>query len=187
MLAGGFAFRGQSGALPSLEVIDRDDDGKVTFEEFAEYYMSETGKLTQARPSTARPNGSDSFTPELFARLDANKDGKLTEDELKVAEKILIPLDTDEDETVSTAELMANPVRKALVAATSGTGAMDGMMGGNMSGPGARQSDDVQVFPTAIPGTVIQAVIKRYDENGDYDLSASPKSGSTRRRSTSWM
>ena len=63
MLAGGFAFRGQSGALPTLEVIDRDEDGQVAFEEFAEYYTSELGKLTQARPSYARPNANDQFTP----------------------------------------------------------------------------------------------------------------------------
>ncbi len=172
MLAGGFAFRGQSGALPSLEVIDRDDDGKVAFEEFAEYYTPELGKLTQTRPSYARPNANDQFTPELFARLDANKDGKLTADELKEGEKILIPLDTDEDETVSGGELMANPIRPARLGAT-GTGMMDGMMGGGgMNGPGARQPDDVQVFPSALPGTVVQALIKRYDDNGDYDLSA---------------
>ena len=50
---------------------------------------------------------------------------------------------------------------------------MDGMMGGGMSGPNGRQPDDVQIHPTALPGTVVQAVIKRYDENGDYDLSVS--------------
>lgn len=175
MLAGGFAFRGQSGALPSLEVIDRDDDGKVTFEEFAEYYTSELGKLTQARPSYARVTGNDSMTAELFARLDKNKDGKLTEDELKAAEKLLIPLDSDEDETVSGAELLANPVVKSLAslgATQSGDGMMtDGMMGSGKGSTGTRQPDDVQVHLGALPGTVVQAVIKRYDANGDYDLS----------------
>lgn len=172
MLAGGFAFRGQSGALPSLEVVDRDDDGKVTFEEFAEYYTSELGKLTTARPTYARPTGGDQFTPELFARLDADKDGKLTEAELSAAEKILIPLDADEDETVNGAELLANSVRPARLSATGSGMMMDGMTGGRGDGEAGRLPDDVQVFMGGLPGTVLQAVIKRYDTSGDYDLSA---------------
>jgi len=174
MLAGGFAFRGQSGALPSLEVIDRDDDGKVTFEEFAEYYTPELGKLTQTRPSYARIASNDNMTAELFARLDKNKDGKLTEDELKAAEKLLIPLDSDEDETVSGAELMANPLARSIanLGTTSGDGMMmDGMMGSGKGSTGSRQPDDVQVHLGALPGTVVQSLIKRYDANGDYDLS----------------
>lgn len=168
MLTGGFAFRGQTGAPPSLEVIDKDDDGRVSFEEFAEYYTSEVAKLTQTRPSYARAATPDQLTPELFARLDKNKDGKLTEDELKDAEKILIPLDADEDETVSSAELLAAATRPARF----GTQVGDGMMGDGMGGrPGAKPNDDVQVFLGPLPGTVVQQVIKRFDANGDYDLS----------------
>lgn len=169
MLAGGFAFRGQSGALPSLEVIDRDDDGKVSFEEFAEYYTPELGKLTQARPSFARVATNDTLTAELFARLDKNKDGKLTEEELKAAEKLLIPLDNDEDETVSGAELLANSVRPTQLG--FGSGAMMGMDGQMMQQPGRQRPDDVQIHLGPLPGTVVQAVLKRYDANGDYDLS----------------
>lgn len=169
MLAGGFAFRGQSGALPSLEVIDRDDDGKVSFEEFAEYYTPELGKLTQTRPSFARVATNDTLTAELFARLDKNKDGKLTEEELKAAEKLLIPLDNDEDETVSGAELLANSVRPTQLG--FGSGAMMGMDGQMMQQPGRQRPDDVQIHLGPLPGTVVQAVIKRYDANGDYDLS----------------
>jgi Ca2+-binding EF-hand superfamily protein len=173
MLAGGYAFRGQSGALPSLEVVDRDDDGVVGFEEFADYYTSEIAKLTAARPTYARAAGNDPYTPELFARLDANKDGKLTADELKAAEKILTPLDGDEDETVSGGELLANSVRPNRLGGASADAMMtDGMMGGGSGGTDPRKaSEDVQVVLGPLPGTLVQTVLKRYDANGDYDLS----------------
>lgn len=172
MLAGGYAFRGQSGALPSLEVVDRDDDGVVSFEEFAEYYTSEIAKLTTARPSYARPSGNDPYTPELFARLDANKDGKLTADELKAAETILTPLDSDEDETVSGGELLANSARpNRLGGAGTDMMGMDGMMGGGRDTDPKKASEDVQVVLGPLPGTVVQTVLKRYDANGDFDLS----------------
>jgi Ca2+-binding EF-hand superfamily protein len=173
MLAGGFAFRGQSGALPSLEVIDRDDDGRVTFEEFAEYYTPELTRLTQIRPINSG-SAADPYTAQLFARLDANKDGKLTEAELKEGEKLLPTLDTDEDETVSGAELLANAIGPTRLGGTDGGAMMgDNMMGGMIGGRNPlRANDDVQVHLGGVPGTVIQAVLKRYDENGDYDLSA---------------
>jgi Ca2+-binding EF-hand superfamily protein len=169
MLTGGYAFRGQTGAIPALEVVDKDDDGRVSFEEFADYYTPEVGKLTQTRPSYARANANDQLTPELFARLDKNKDGRLTEDELKEGEKILIPLDSDEDETVTTAELLATAVRPARFGAQVG----EGMTGDGMSGrPGAKPNDDVQVVLGPLPGTLVQQLIKRFDTNGDYELSA---------------
>ena len=171
MLTGGYAFRGQTGALPTLDVVDRDDDGRVSFEEFAEYYTPEIGKLTQTRPSYARGSQNDQYTPELFARLDKDKDGKLTQDELKEAEKILIALDSDEDETVSGTELLATALRPGRFGAQVGGDGMmgDGMQGGR--GPNRQQNEDVQVHLGPLPGTAVQQVIKRFDANGDYDLS----------------
>lgn len=167
MLAGRFAFRGQSGALPSLDVADMDDNGRVTFEEFAAYYTPEIGKLTQTRASNFL-GLADQYTPELFARLDTTRDGRLTEEELAGAEKILTPLDADEDETVSGQELIANSARPPQLGGGQSGGAM---MGGTTGGqPGQVQQGDVQVYPAAIPDDAVQPIIDRYDLDNNDEL-----------------
>ena len=177
IVLGGYGFRGQ-GAAPTLDALDRDGDSRVSFEEFADYYEGEVGALLKARINAVPDYNpqSDTLTPELFARFDANGDGKLSEAELKDAEKIVPPLDADEDECVTAAEILANPVAKKLLALNApGTGAMPAMpaMGG-MGGPNGRAAainTDFQAHVGTVPGAVVQQVLKKYDASNDFRLS----------------
>jgi Ca2+-binding EF-hand superfamily protein len=168
MLRGGFGFRGQHGALASLDLLDRDGDGKGNFQELADYYSSELPMMTQSRGLLSTAPNSDQLTAELFARLDANKDGQLSEQEMKNAERLLATLDADEDETVSTGELLANAVRSNNRLGSAAT--MEGMM---MSRPGNRTppSTDLHAHLGELPPTVIAQVIQKYDLLGDQLLS----------------
>lgn len=174
IIQGGYGFRGQ-GSPPTVEALDRDGDGRVSFEEMADYYEGEVAALLKARIN-AIPNYNeqvDRLTPELFARFDTNNDGKLSEAELKDAERMILALDGDEDECVSAAEILANPVRK-LVASAGATGAMPAMpaMPGmtGPSGASATVPTDFQAHVGPLPGALVQQVIKKYDKNGDFLL-----------------
>jgi Ca2+-binding EF-hand superfamily protein len=87
--------------------LDADKNGKVTLDELKAYY-----KKNGAQPVsvTMGPNRGDSeaLTDALFKYLDVNKDGKLSKEELAAAPERLRKLDTDDDETISVAELVPN-------------------------------------------------------------------------------
>jgi Ca2+-binding EF-hand superfamily protein len=169
MLRGGFGFRGQSGKAPSLDTLDVDGDGRVSFEEFAAYYTPELPLMTQVRGSVADARNTSEITAELFARLDTNNDGKLSEAELKAAEKILAVLDEDEDETVSAAELLKNSARGNQVLGGGEFGG--GMM--SMSGradPKNLPPNGLQAHLGSLPPEVIEQVIRWYDASQDGKL-----------------
>jgi Ca2+-binding EF-hand superfamily protein len=80
-------------------------DGKVTRQEFADYYRR--SGLTPLRMQLDPNRGNtDALTDALFRHLDLNKDGKLSKEELLKAEKTLRKLDLDDDEMISVEELM---------------------------------------------------------------------------------
>ncbi|MEO2088233.1 MAG: EF-hand domain-containing protein [Gemmataceae bacterium] len=170
MLLGGFGFRGQSGKAPSLEVLDIDGDGKVSFEEFAAYYSPELPLMTQVRGSVADARNTTEITAELFARLDTNNDGKLSEVELKAAEKLLAVLDEDEDETVSATELLKNSARGNLLAGRLGDADGGAMMMANSPTRGLATPLSLQAHLGSLPPEVIEQVIRWYDANQDGKL-----------------
>jgi Ca2+-binding EF-hand superfamily protein len=168
MFAGGQYYRA-GGGPPPLEALDRDGDGRVSFAEFAYYYREAVADLVRARSLPGTTNGDDTVTRELFARLDQDKDGKLSEAELRAAEKILLALDADEDECVSVQELLANPITSqtasAFPIAKSTAGGL--RTTANLPSPAPPQ---VAVYPTGLPKAVVQPIIKRYDKDGDSAL-----------------
>ncbi len=169
MLRGGFGFRGQTGQAPSIDILDRDGDGKVSFEEFAAYYSPELPLMTQVRGSVADNRNIGEITAELFVRLDANQDGRLSATELKAAEKILGVLDEDEDETVSAAELLKNSARGNMLAGGGEFGA--GMMA--MSGranPANAAPNGLQAHLGSLSPDVVGQVVKWYDASKDDKL-----------------
>ena len=163
MLAGGFYYR--AGNAPVLEAVDADGDDRVSFAEFAYYYREAAADMVKPRPTPVLTFPADTTTQELFARLDRNSDGRLTRDELKAAEKILLALDTNDDECVSASELLANPNRTRSVVAPAPPA-----MAGPPTRPTGPPPQEVLVFASGVPATAITQLVKRYDKDKDEKL-----------------
>ncbi|MCE9562215.1 MAG: EF-hand domain-containing protein [Planctomycetes bacterium] len=151
---------------PTLERLDTDKNGKVSFDEYLAYYKTSTASVFRAQPPAADNAGGTAVTEALFKLLDVNGDGQLTKDEVKAAEKLLVTKDADEDECLSQAELVPNffdprfgrPIRP---------------VGGGFGQPQpvVPVSQTVVTYePNRVPGTLTQQVIKKYDKDGDFEL-----------------
>lgn len=167
LLAGSHYYRSPT-AAPAFEELDRDGDNRVSFPEFAAYYAEAAADLVRPRQVAVETPNAAKLTHELFALLDANKDGKLTRGEVMQAEKILLTHDKDDDECLSPLEIFPdlyadNPRRRAAMAVKPSPG-----MPAQAQPKGT--PGDLTVYPGALPGAVTQALIKRYDKNGDYHL-----------------
>ena len=95
-------------AQPSVpfDQLDTERDGKITFEEFRAYYKANgAGPVLLVANATV---GQDGAADPVFDLLDANKDGKLSREELLAAERLLLPLDIDDDDLVSASEAGVN-------------------------------------------------------------------------------
>lgn len=152
------------GTMPTLEILDRDGDGSVSFQEFANYYDDVTqalGRSIDAGRFNAQERGQDQLTPQLFARLDTNQDQRLSEDELKNAETLLLTLDADEDDCVSAFEITSNPVKIKVPAAPPTPKSED------VSTDGA---PDILSVHSALPDSAVPMLLKRYCRNGASDL-----------------
>ncbi len=150
---------------PTLEMIDKDGDNRVSFPEFAYYMRDVVADLIRARSLPTLSGGDDGVTRELFARLDQDRDGKLSEAELRSAEKILLALDADEDECVSVQELLSNPsnARSARAAAVVPPARAN-------AAPATAPPQELAIYHGGVPKAVVQQIIKRYDKDGDSQL-----------------
>jgi Ca2+-binding EF-hand superfamily protein len=92
-------------AAPEFAAVDcAPADGKVTLTELSAFYRrAGAGPLHIEWGWRTRP---DRLTDALFHRLDRDKDGKLSQKELKGAASVLRQLDTNLDEMVSVQELV---------------------------------------------------------------------------------
>ena len=84
-------------------------DGKITKSEWLAYYrrmgLHPFVVTYQASPTVAGRPGTNANLNPLFARLDLNRDGKLSAAELTATLLTLRKMDLDDDETISAAEL----------------------------------------------------------------------------------
>jgi Ca2+-binding EF-hand superfamily protein len=123
---GGLGGFGRRGGQPTVkfEVVDADGDGKVTRAELAAYYRKNGFTPFQFNFSNgpANPLGAfaallgggrsepsvDAVSKAIFDLLDTEKNGKLTLKQLEAAERVLLQMDEDEDEVVTTREIAPN-------------------------------------------------------------------------------
>ena len=165
LLANGFYNPGVPSGL-TLVRMDKDGDGKVSFEEFVAYYNLTAAQVLRAQPVQPDATNGAAVTEALYKLLDANGDGKLTKDEVRAVEKLLATRDADEDECLSMQELVPN-----LFDPNVGRRLGQVVQPPNGMYPVAVGAQAVAVYESGrIPGTVTQQVIKRYDKNGDFEL-----------------
>src|SRR5262249_47766086 len=96
-----FPARGGSVTTSAFADMDANRDGKVTLDEFKDYYRKNSAGpvLLQALQGNMAPQGPQTASSDpLFELLDTNKDGKLSKAELDAAEKVLMKYDTNDDE-----------------------------------------------------------------------------------------
>ncbi len=110
---------------PNMAQLDKNNDGKVTLDELRAYYRAnraapfqlQIGRqqnlgyvvLSASGGSGGRGSGSaDELNAALFKALDADNDGKLSAAELAAAPGMLLKRDADDDETVSSAEMVGS-------------------------------------------------------------------------------
>jgi Ca2+-binding EF-hand superfamily protein len=160
MIALGNAMPGFTDPSRSLADFDKDGDGKISFDEFLAYYNTSAEKLVSLRPNPFRDAYAETNTEELFKLLDANKDGKLSKEELAGAELLLRSRDLDEDECLSATELVPNVFNRP--------GQRAGMSNAAVAG---RVGEPLQVYPVGgIPETIFEQLLKRYDKDGNLRL-----------------
>jgi Ca2+-binding EF-hand superfamily protein len=166
-------FRGR---LPGIQQrISPNGDGKVTREAFAAHYRKNGLPAFQISAGAVQPaqfrvlNGGEQFTAEkltdrLFELLDTDKDGKLSRQELAAAPDILGKTDVDEDEMITTAEVMgeaggSDPYGFAFVVAGR-------MQVGVPSSP-------LHVVADGDDAALAQKLLQRYGKKGDKEVKAS--------------
>lgn len=102
MLASGFAP--PIGSSPTLKEFDTNQDGRVHFAEFLQYYrLQEVGQLSV---SFAVLQHTTQLNTLLYKHLDTNNDGVITEKEWKSSCESFLKLDRNDDELVGIGELI---------------------------------------------------------------------------------
>jgi Ca2+-binding EF-hand superfamily protein len=152
---------------PSIERLDTDGDGRVSFSEYVSYFKSATAQILRGQQQVAENPYNASTTEALFKLMDANGDGKLTRDEVKAVEKLIATKDTDEDECLSMEELIPNLSDPRLRGRLQVQ--LRELDGQRAPVPPGEQTV-VTYEPGRIPGTFTQRIIQRYDRNGDFEL-----------------
>ena len=180
---GGFPGQGFGGlggtAAPSLEALDADKDGQVSLAELAAYYRKHGLAPLQVQVESADANplgGAAAYfagtRPEppvaavreaVFALLDADRDGKLTREELAAAPAALLRLDEDDDEMITPHELAPN-ARPA--GALSGLGKMMARAGGSGS-PAGNSTLVLLAAPGEAPADLVRRLQERYGPKSD--------------------
>jgi Ca2+-binding EF-hand superfamily protein len=160
MIQSGFAYQRPDDAARTFAEIDIDQDGKISFDEFANYYTPSAAKVISAVPSPNRDIFADTLTDELFKLFDTDKDGKLSRAELDAVEKLFATLDSDEDECLSAMEIAPRTFNDLVTRRAFGTGA-----------PAAQVM--LAFRPGQIPDSVLETILSRYDKDKNYKLTKS--------------
>jgi Ca2+-binding EF-hand superfamily protein len=180
-IGGGRGARGAAAPAPTMADFDTDGDGKVTPAEFAAYYRKHGVVPFQFNldPPPPDPTGLaaaflggpgpepsvDAVNRAIFDLLDTGKDGKLTRERLAAAEALLLKLDDDEDEMVTTRELV--PESGMNLAGLAGMLAMGGR--GRTNAATSSPTLVPVLTPGEVPADLIKRMHERYGKGGDAD------------------
>jgi Ca2+-binding EF-hand superfamily protein len=166
--SGAFLFGGFGGMAPGgRATMDANKDGKVTREEFADFYRksglppfqvqvkNDNGPRMGMPFQQKAPSAAD-LNAALMKLLDKDRDGKLSRAELAAAPEIFRKLDLDEDEVITHQELLPDftPLNLAFGGVAYATG-----------GQGPKQPDNDPVFLAPSGGSsrdVARRLLTRY-------------------------
>jgi Ca2+-binding EF-hand superfamily protein len=159
LLRGSYMETAAKRSRRSLELQVNLVGGKVTPQGLGTYYrlsgVDPFVALVQDQSSQAGP-----LTEALFRELDANKDGKLSREELQAAPAVLHRLDLNDDEIISQEELL--PVQGPMTPAMNNAGQL-------------RALSDASAFlvksPAESASRLGYILISRYDKDDDQKLS----------------
>jgi Ca2+-binding EF-hand superfamily protein len=183
-LFGGINGRGRGpGAGPKMDDLDTDKDGMVSRDELAAYYRKHGFVPFQFQLETAAANplggvaaifggarpepGVEAVNKAIFQLLDPDKTGKLTNEKLAAAAELLLKLDEDEDEMLTTRELV--PDSGASLGQLAGMMAMGGRQG--KTDPTASSPTLVPILkPGTVPADLLKRMKDRYAKDEDKKL-----------------
>ena len=166
-----------SAAVGGTGVMDANGDGKVTRAELADYYRKNGGAPFQlvggnnagqmwanrvVLDTTGRIGGgsgsAEALNKALMALLDTNKDGKLSRKELAAAPALLLKKDANDDEMVTSGELLGE--------APSGQQGYTVFFAGSMAAPVAADSPFVPITPGASTRALAKRLQAQYGRKG---------------------
>jgi Ca2+-binding EF-hand superfamily protein len=152
---------------PTVERLDTNGDGRVSFGEFVVYYKGSTAQVFRGQQQVAENPFSASTTEALFKLMDSDDNGKLTRSEVSAIEKLVATKDSDEDECLSMEELIPNLADPRLRGRVQ---VQVRQLGAQRVQVSSEDQTVVTYEPGRIPGTLTQRVIKRYDKDDDFEL-----------------
>jgi Ca2+-binding EF-hand superfamily protein len=142
--------------------LDRDGDGKISFDEFAAYYAPSSAYLVRSEPAAGRDPNLDRLNNGVFKFFDRNNDGRLTPRKIAEAEQLLPALDQNEDECLSALELVPNLFNQGGMKAP----------GNGKAQPAVNANDVLRIYKAGtIPEEIVEELLLRYDKDKNLRLS----------------